>query len=245
MLDRGGGERRAGPDALEAVIHELQGLPVAAAAWELRAAEARALQESRPSNPEFEIEVEEFAGTGDRSGTGAAEISVGLSQEILLAGKLAKRTEVARFAGELAGWDYEAVRLDVLTATAADPESEDEDEGVLALKAARDEAAVELEAAATKLQAMQRGRAAQLARGHGPNAGLDADSLDECAPLSPAERALIDAAVRARGLSARAIQSLRRIARSLADLAGDAAVGVDHLAEALALRGELEPGGAE
>jgi len=95
------------------------------------------------------------------------------------------------------------------------------------------------------IDALQRGRAAQLARGHGPNARLDADSLDECAPLSLAERTLIDAAVRARGLSARAIQSLRRIARSLADLAGDAQVGVPHLAEALALRGELEPGGAE
>ena len=39
--------------------------------------------------------------------------------------------------------------------------------------------------------------------------------------------------------------NILHIARSLADLAGDAEVGVPHLAEALALRGELEPGGAE
>ena len=43
-----GKERRAGPDALEAVIHELQGLPVAAAAWEQHVLPARRSRTTAP-----------------------------------------------------------------------------------------------------------------------------------------------------------------------------------------------------
>jgi len=91
---------------------------LAAASWQIRAAEARVLQAGVRPNPELEVEVEEFGGDDDRAGIHAAEITVGLSQEILRAGKLEKRTAVARLEGELAGWDYEATRLDVLTETA-------------------------------------------------------------------------------------------------------------------------------
>jgi magnesium chelatase family protein len=45
--------------------------------------------------------------------------------------------------------------------------------------------------------------------------------------------------VRRRGLSARAVQSLRRVARTVADLEGAAEIGGEHLAQALALRAEL------
>lgn len=100
-------------DALAAAV--LRHPDLAAASWEVRAAEARALQAGLPPNPELELEMEEFGGTDERHGVDAAELSVGLSQEILLAGKLGKRSAVARLEGELAGWDYEAARLDVLT----------------------------------------------------------------------------------------------------------------------------------
>ena len=71
------------------------------------------------------------------------------------------------------------------------------------------------------------------------NADLGADDLDRFAPLGTEARKLVDAAVRRRGLSARAVQSLRRVARTVADLEGIAQVGAEHLAQALALRAEI------
>lgn len=79
-----------------------------------------------------------------------------------------------------------------------------------------------------------RGRA--LARRGKPNAALDADELDEDAPLDREGRALLRRAAAERDLSARALQSLRRVARTLADFAGEPTVSPTHLAEALALR---------
>ena len=103
-------------DSLAAAL--LRHPDLAAASWEVRAAEARTLQAGRPSNPELDIAAEEFGGRRERDNFDSAELSVGLSQEILLAGKLDKRTAVARLEGDLAGWEYEATRLDVLTETA-------------------------------------------------------------------------------------------------------------------------------
>ena len=87
-----------------------------ASSWEVRAADARRLQESLWPNPEIEAEVEEFA--GDNSGFRDSETSVVLSQAILLGGKLAKRTRVAKLERDVAGWEYETQRLDVLTEVA-------------------------------------------------------------------------------------------------------------------------------
>ncbi|MCZ6597373.1 MAG: ATP-binding protein, partial [Planctomycetota bacterium] len=72
-----------------------------------------------------------------------------------------------------------------------------------------------------------------------PNARLEADALDRLVPLGPRERRLLEEAVDQRGLSARAVQSLRRIARSIADLDGVERVDASHLAQALALRAPL------
>ena len=83
--------------------------------WEVRASEARRLQASLLPNPEIEVEVEEVGGTGERSGFDAAETTIQLGQLIELAGKPSKRKRVASLESELAGWDYEAKRLDVLT----------------------------------------------------------------------------------------------------------------------------------
>jgi outer membrane protein, heavy metal efflux system len=87
-------------------------------AWEVRAAEARTLQASLRPNPELGIEAENIAGSGDFNGTDAAETTVSLSQLIELNGKRSKRTRVASLGRDLAGWDYEAVRIEVLTEVA-------------------------------------------------------------------------------------------------------------------------------
>ena len=71
------------------------------------------------------------------------------------------------------------------------------------------------------------------------NADLGPDDLDRHAPLRGDARKLVDAAVRKRGLSARAVQSLRRVARTIADLEDAADVGAGHVAQALALRADL------
>lgn len=82
--------------------------------YELRAAEARALQAGLLPNPEIGVEVEEFAGSGARSGFDAAETTVTLGQLIELGGKRAKRMRLASLGSELAELDYESKRLDVL-----------------------------------------------------------------------------------------------------------------------------------
>ena len=71
------------------------------------------------------------------------------------------------------------------------------------------------------------------------NAMLDADELDRYAPLVGPARSLLERATRARSLSARAVQSLRRVARSVADLEGSEEARPEHLAQALALRARL------
>ena len=48
---------------------------------------------------------------------------------------------------------------------------------------------------------------------------------------------VLSAAVRQLGLSARGYDRVRKVARTIADLAGDPEVGADHVAEALQFRG--------
>jgi len=86
--------------------------------WEVRASEARRLQASLLPNPEIGVEVEEVGGSGGRSGFDGAETTIQLGQLIELAGKRSKRKRVASLESKLAGWDYEAKRLDVLTEVA-------------------------------------------------------------------------------------------------------------------------------
>lgn len=87
-------------------------------AWEVRAAEARTLQVSLRPNPELEVGAENLAGSGEFSGTDAAETTIALSQLIELGGKRSKRTRVASLERDLAGWDYEAARIEVFTEVA-------------------------------------------------------------------------------------------------------------------------------
>ena len=83
--------------------------------WDVRASEARRLQASLWPNPTLDVEVEEVGGSGGRSGFDAAETTIALSQLIEMGDKRSKRTKLASLEKELAGWDYEAKRLDVFT----------------------------------------------------------------------------------------------------------------------------------
>lgn len=83
--------------------------------WELRVKEAERLQAALPPNPELETEMENFGGTGPFEGYDAREIKVKLGQKILLGADRLKRKRLAGANKRLAGWNYEAQRLDVLT----------------------------------------------------------------------------------------------------------------------------------
>lgn len=87
-------------------------------AWEVRAREAHTLQAGLVPNPELGTELEDFAGSGPLGGFDASEATVGLSQLVELGGDRRRRQRVAALERDLAGWDYETVRLDVLTETA-------------------------------------------------------------------------------------------------------------------------------
>ena len=82
---------------------------------EIRAKEARALQEGLIPNPEIEIEAENFGGSGDFSSFDSAETTIRLSQLIELGGKRSKRKKNASLERDLAERDYESKRADVLT----------------------------------------------------------------------------------------------------------------------------------
>jgi len=69
------------------------------------------------------------------------------------------------------------------------------------------------------------------------NGQLDRAALDAVAPLDARTRALLTRAAEHLGLSARGCQRVRRVARTIADLAGADCVTVTHLAEAIGLRG--------
>ena len=89
-----------------------------AAAAELDAKGAEALQAGARPNPQLETEIENFGGTGDLQGFKSSETTIGLAQVIELGGKRSKRLEVAELDVALSGWDYEAVRLKVAASTA-------------------------------------------------------------------------------------------------------------------------------
>ncbi len=69
-----------------------------------------------------------------------------------------------------------------------------------------------------------------------PNARLPGKRLDELAPMEDAARALLGDAITGLGLSARAYDKIRRVSRTIADLAGAETIGPDHVAEAVGYR---------
>lgn len=91
---------------------------LAAFSWEVRAREARALQAGLRPNPEVRFEVEEFGGSRSRTAFDDSETTFLLGQLLELGDKRAKRQRLATLERDLAAWDYETRRLDVLTTVA-------------------------------------------------------------------------------------------------------------------------------
>ena len=82
-------------------------------------------------------------------------------------------------------------------------------------------------------------RALAAMRGLRANAELPAHLLDQVAPLSPAGRRVLEWRLRSGALSARGLHRVRRVALTLADLAGASGpVGEEHVCAALELRVE-------
>ncbi|MFN4022769.1 MAG: YifB family Mg chelatase-like AAA ATPase [Hydrogenophilus thermoluteolus] len=79
-------------------------------------------------------------------------------------------------------------------------------------------------------------RARQQWRQGKPNAALSPAELDRFAPLEPAAEELLVKAAERLQLSARAHHRIRKVARTIADLAGCKRIGGAHLAEAIQLR---------
>lgn len=87
------------------------------AAAEVAARESERLQAGLLPNPELRTTVENFAGSGRFAATRSAETTVELSQLVQLGGDRSSRVQLATYDRKLAGWDYAARRLDLLTAT--------------------------------------------------------------------------------------------------------------------------------
>ncbi len=88
---------------------------LAAFSWEMKARDAARIQAALLPNPELNFEIENFAGSSPLQGVDQAETTISLGQLIELAGKRSKREQVASLNRDLAGWDYETLRLDLFT----------------------------------------------------------------------------------------------------------------------------------
>ena len=85
-------------------------------AWAVRASEAATLQAGLLPNPQLTGDLENFGGNKTLSGAGSAEVTISLGQLVEFGGDRRKRSRVAGLERDLAEWDYESSRLDVLTA---------------------------------------------------------------------------------------------------------------------------------
>ncbi len=128
-------------DAVALALERNPGL--AAFSWDIRAAEARQIQAKLRPNPELLVEAEDLrlgrgpgtrtsrrttgwsanglssqtereSESGARSGFSESQFTVSLSQLIELGGKRAKRMQLASRDRDVAAWDYEVTRADVL-----------------------------------------------------------------------------------------------------------------------------------
>ncbi len=69
-----------------------------------------------------------------------------------------------------------------------------------------------------------------------PNSRLSGKQLDELAPFEERARSLLGQAMQSLGLSARAYDKIRRVSRSIADLAGKDVIEAAHVSEAIQYR---------
>lgn len=83
---------------------------------------------------------------------------------------------------------------------------------------------------------VQAARARALARSGCPNHALNNEQVQRLCALDPATRGFLESAMGRLGLSARAYHRVLKVARTIADLAGEERIATAHLAEALQYR---------
>ena len=87
---------------------------LAAFSWEIEAHQGVVRQAKLLPNPELGLEVENILGEDENRSFKSAETTLQLSQLIELGGKRSNRQQIANLERDLAGWNYEATRLDIL-----------------------------------------------------------------------------------------------------------------------------------
>ncbi len=86
---------------------------------EVQAQDGAVLQAGIMPNPEAELVVEEFGGSGSRNGFHSAESTFQVSQLIQTAEKRKKNQTAARRGREVSQWEYRAKRLDLMAEVSA------------------------------------------------------------------------------------------------------------------------------
>ena len=104
-------------DTLAAAL--LRNPELAADAYEVRAREAALVQAGAHPNPTLSLDLEDVAGSGVFRGVDSAQTTLLLGQLIELGGKRAARVGLATADRDLASWDFEVRRIDVLVRSAA------------------------------------------------------------------------------------------------------------------------------
>jgi magnesium chelatase family protein len=93
------------------------------------------------------------------------------------------------------------------------------------------------EGSAAVKERVARARDIQLSRAGLCNAFLEGNLLESCCEMSPSVVKIVEMACDRFSLSVRAQRRVLRVGRTIADMAGEAAIGEGHIAEALAFRG--------
>lgn len=83
---------------------------------EIRAKNAMAIKSGLLPNPTLGIEVDNFAGKDDLKGFKGGETTVSISQVVELGNKRGKRRNIATIEKDIAVWDYQSKRLDLICA---------------------------------------------------------------------------------------------------------------------------------
>lgn len=100
----------------------LQSPELASFGWEIRAREARFVQSGRYPNPVAGVLLEDLGGPAGLSGAASvvqSQTTIQLSQLIELGGKRRARETLAGLNRDLAEWDFETARMDLVTRVSA------------------------------------------------------------------------------------------------------------------------------
>jgi len=103
-------------DAVAAAL--LNGPALSVFSSQIRVEEARAVQAGLLPNPDLLTEIEDVGGSGDRQAFEQTQITVSIAQLVELGGQRAKRLRLSSLTRDVASWDYEVARADVLAAVA-------------------------------------------------------------------------------------------------------------------------------